>query len=127
MVFTNQFLFYLNSYHEVSMSLGTIGYALNTQVATPNRSFKLEADLSTVSPTIGSIGGGTSITLTGAGFVIDETTVVIDTTYTCTVQSVTYNEIICITSFHSDEITNAAVQVKLQLVIISNVIIIMLI
>ena len=50
-----------------------------------------------VSPSIGSTEGGTFVTITGNGFVEDDTTVTFGDSLVCAIVSVSYSSLVCIT------------------------------
>ncbi|KAL3886654.1 hypothetical protein ACJMK2_026634, partial [Sinanodonta woodiana] len=58
------------------------------------------AVLSSISPSQGSIHGGTVLTISGNGFVVNNTVVQLDGTM-CTIKSVTLTQIICVTAAHA--------------------------
>ncbi|XP_077870118.1 fibrocystin-L-like [Saccoglossus kowalevskii] len=57
--------------------------------------------IDSISPSSGSINGGSLVTVTGSGFHVDDTLVDIDGTE-CSIQSIIISEIVCITSAHAD-------------------------
>ncbi|KAL3885610.1 hypothetical protein ACJMK2_025660 [Sinanodonta woodiana] len=58
------------------------------------------AVISSISPSQGSIHGGTVLTISGNGFVVSDTVVRLDGTM-CTIKSVTLTQIICVTAAHA--------------------------
>ena len=83
-------------HHAVRMRQGPYGYCLLNQDSDTQRNFYMKPSVTGVSPTIGSIMGGTDITIEGEGFVIGETSVSIDG-FDCTVTDVSYTSVECTT------------------------------
>ncbi|XP_071946075.1 fibrocystin-L-like [Antedon mediterranea] len=86
--------------HEVSVNVKNQGLALNEIKIPRNQSFLLTPSISAISPTSGSLAGGTELTITGDGFSADnadEIRVTIGQGRTCVIQTFTYTEIICTT------------------------------
>ncbi|XP_070541075.1 fibrocystin-L-like [Ptychodera flava] len=67
-----------------------------------------EAVIDSVSPSSGSINGGTVLTITGSGFHEDDTSVDIDGS-DCDITSLTISEIVCTTAAHSAEAVDLTV------------------
>ena len=86
----------VNNHYEVNVKQGTYGYCLVAQDSETNRHFYMKASTTGVAPRIGSISGGTTITIEGEGYVDGETTVSI-AGFGCIVSEVTYTTVVCTT------------------------------
>ena len=75
-----------------------------------NNAFIYRAHIGSVSPTIGSLPGGTEVTLDGAGFIEGQTQVRLNAV-TCDITAMTYTQITCVTRSRSTPIVaNVLVQ-----------------
>ncbi|XP_006825958.1 fibrocystin-L-like [Saccoglossus kowalevskii] len=77
--------------HPITVQVENHGFALNRGSAT----FELIPHIDSVTPDSGSLAGGARVTIQGSGFSSDAAVVV---GLPCEVESVAYNEIVCITS-----------------------------
>ncbi|KAL3886657.1 hypothetical protein ACJMK2_026637 [Sinanodonta woodiana] len=71
------------------------------------------AAISSITPSQGSIYGGTVLTISGNGFVVNNTVVQLDGTM-CTIKSVTLTQIICVTAAHAAATVTVMVTSKSQ-------------
>ena len=85
----------VNEYYKVNVDQG-YGFSFLKIADSSDRHFFLKPCIAHISPTFGSIGGGTLITVVGEGFVTNETEITVDG-YACLPQLIDYTEIICIT------------------------------
>ena len=83
----------------VEVGINNLGHTLNTVLKDNERFFVLLPHIDAVSPEVGSLSGGTSVTITGSGFYgsISDVTVMVSG-LTCVVTSVSYTKVICTTS-----------------------------
>ncbi|XP_046549966.1 LOW QUALITY PROTEIN: fibrocystin-L-like [Haliotis rubra] len=82
----------------LSVRVGNRGYAKSGNSGKP-LTFVLLPYVSAVSPSTGSKAGGTKVTITGTGFQGTTNNITVDMQgYSCDVTSVTYTEIVCVTS-----------------------------
>eukprot|EP00058_Branchiostoma_floridae_P026715 XP_002612206.1 hypothetical protein BRAFLDRAFT_108902 [Branchiostoma floridae] len=101
----------VGTYLPVSVNIKNRGYA---RMATPggekSRMFALLPKVMSVSPEQGSTEGGAQLTIIGSGFAssADSTTCTVGTV-TCDIQSISYNEIICVTRAASERTRNVTV------------------
>ncbi|XP_035686784.1 fibrocystin-L-like [Branchiostoma floridae] len=101
----------VGTYLPVSVNIKNRGYA---RMATPggekSRMFALIPKVMSVSPEQGSTEGGAQLTIIGSGFAssVDSTTCTIGTVL-CDIQSISYNEIICVTQAASERTRDVTV------------------
>lgn len=60
-----------------------------------------QSQIQSISPSSGSVNGGTLLTITGNGFDKNTTTIYIDGTSLCKIVSLTINQVTCLTSSHT--------------------------
>uniref|UniRef100_A0ABM0MU86 Fibrocystin-L-like n=1 Tax=Saccoglossus kowalevskii TaxID=10224 RepID=A0ABM0MU86_SACKO len=87
--------------HPITVQVENHGFALNRGSAT----FELIPHIDSVTPDSGSIAGGARVTIQGSGFSSDAAVVGIP----CEVESVAYNEIVCITSPNLGGVFNVSI------------------
>ena len=94
----------LGVYHPISMRVGNRGYALVNIMSPEAQSFGVLPDVEDITPTVGSLAGGATLTITGFGYGGDLSVNV--GTYPCEVEESSYTEIICETpsSMSSSEV-----------------------
>ncbi|KAJ8313322.1 hypothetical protein KUTeg_009108 [Tegillarca granosa] len=82
--------------HPVSIRINNYGYAVLDILGDINRTFGLKPMVSSLSPAAGSLGGKTSVTLTGSGFegTMADSSVLIGG-FPCEITSLTYTQIVC--------------------------------
>ena len=86
----------VNDHYPLQLSQGGYGFALINSTENTHRHFYLKAAIFDIQPRIGSVGGGTVITVTGDGYIDGRTEVSVDG-FACTILTVDYNEIVCAT------------------------------
>ena len=77
------------------MSIGDHGLALVDIDEPQDRNFYLKAHVGSINPIIGSVEGGTRITIAGGGFTDTETTVVRVGGVLCHIEDIAYAQIVC--------------------------------
>ena len=100
----------LGAYHEVLVEMVVEGYAFIAVPSLESRVFLFRPSLSSVSPQVGSVAGGTVVTITGAGFDDDSEHDLLDLSVTisgteCQVTEYTLTEIICVTNSRTSAVT----------------------
>ncbi|XP_033119893.1 fibrocystin-L-like [Anneissia japonica] len=103
--------------HEISINVKNQGFALNSIETPRNRSFILIPSISSVTPTRGSLAGGTRLTISGDGFsaaTADDLRVTIGEGRTCVVESFTYTMITCTTPPQSVDAAEFPIKVTIN-------------
>ncbi|CAD5115663.1 DgyrCDS4618 [Dimorphilus gyrociliatus] len=98
--------------HEVQVVVKGNGFATNRVVKDSSRYFKLIPNIDSISPTMGSLIGGTEVTINGGGFVKDNLKVKIGTD-NCSPLKHTFSTIVCVTEPSLSEKT-VTVDIKLN-------------
>lgn len=83
-------------HHLINIYQGDYGLSLINVTNNDDRYFYLKPVIFKIFPTHGSIGGGTSLTVSGEGFIVNSTELIVDG-YGCNIISVNYTSVICIT------------------------------
>ncbi|XP_066276424.1 fibrocystin-L-like [Branchiostoma lanceolatum] len=101
----------VGTYLPVSVNIKNRGYArMAVFGGEASRMFALMPEVTYVSPEQGSTEGGTQLTIRGSGFAssVDSTTITVGTV-PCDIQSLSYNEIICVTQAASERTRDVTV------------------
>ena len=84
------------NHHLLNVRQGPYGYSMINQISNTDRHFFLLPITTGITPTVGSVGGGVSVTISGEGYLSDVTVANIDGN-PCDVLEIEYSQIVCIT------------------------------